>query len=54
MKIWIYEGGGMKVMKKMPENINKIIDEFIVGVNDILGDRVKKIILFGSYARRRF
>ena len=44
----------MKVMKKMPENINKIIDEFIVGVNDILGDRVKKIILFGSYARRRF
>lgn len=40
-------------MKKMPENINKIIDEFIVGVNDILGDRVKKIILFGSYARRR-
>ena len=43
----------MKVMKKMPENINKIIDEFIVGVNDILGDRVKKIILFGSYARRR-
>lgn len=40
-------------MKKMPENINKIIDEFIVGVNNILGDRIKKIILFGSYARRR-
>lgn len=41
-------------MKKIPENINKIIDEFIIGANKILGNRVKKIILYGSYARRRF
>lgn len=41
-------------MKKIPENINKIICEFITGVNDILGDRVKKIILYGSYARGDF
>lgn len=41
-------------MKKIPENINKIISEFITGVNDILGDRVKKIILYGSYARGDF
>lgn len=41
-------------MKKIPENINKIIYEFIAGVNDILGDRVKKIILYGSYARGDF
>lgn len=41
-------------MNKIPENINKIICEFITGVNDILGDRVKKIILYGSYARGDF
>ena len=39
-------------MKKIPENINNLINEFIEGVNKILGDRVKKIILYGSYARR--
>ncbi len=38
-------------MKKMPGKINNIIDEFINGVYEILGDRVKKIILYGSYAR---
>ena len=32
-------------------NISNIIDEFVKGVNEILGDRVKKIILYGSYAR---
>lgn len=41
-------------MKKIPDNINKIIDEFIIGVNEILGNRLKKIILYGSYARRGF
>ena len=38
-------------MPNIPENINKIIDEFVKGANEILGDRVKKIILYGSYAR---
>ncbi len=41
-------------MEKIPENISKIIQEFTVGVNNILGNRLKKIILYGSYARRRF
>ena len=39
-------------MNKIPNNVDKIINEFIVGVNKILGNRVKKIILYGSYARR--
>ena len=38
-------------MKKIPARISKSIDEFIKGVNEILGKRVKKIILYGSYAR---
>lgn len=41
-------------MKKIPDKINNIIEEFVEGVNKILGNRVKKIILYGSYARRRF
>ena len=40
--------------KEIPKKINEILNEFIDGVNNILGDRVKKIILYGSYARRRF
>lgn len=38
-------------MPNIPENISKIIDEFVKGANEILGNRVKKIILYGSYAR---
>lgn len=41
-------------MKNIPDNVNKVITKFIDGTNKILGDRVKKIILYGSYARRRF
>ena len=41
-------------MKEIPESITKIINEFIEEVNKILGDRVKKIILYGSYARGDF
>lgn len=40
-------------MKKIPNNVNQIINEFIIGINELLGNRVKKIILYGSYARRR-
>ena len=32
-------------MKKIPENINKIIKEFITEINNTFGDRVKKISL---------
>lgn len=35
----------------MPNSTNKILDEFINKVKKILGNRLKKIILYGSYAR---
>lgn len=38
-------------MPNMPTKISKVIDEFIKEVNKTLGNRVKKIILYGSYAR---
>ena len=41
-------------MKKIPKKVNNIINEFILKVNDILNNRVKKIILYGSYARGDF
>lgn len=41
-------------MKKIPDKVNSIIQEFILEVNKILGNRVKKIILYGSYARGDF
>ena len=42
----------MRNLSNIPDSVNVIISEFITGVNKILGDRVKKIILYGSYARR--
>lgn len=41
-------------MPKVPRKINKVINEFIEKVEQTLGKRAKKIILYGSYARRRF
>ncbi|MCI8346073.1 MAG: nucleotidyltransferase domain-containing protein [Clostridia bacterium] len=38
-------------MPNIPTKINKIIDEFVTQVNKLLGNRIKKIILYGSYAR---
>ena len=38
-------------MPNIPENINKVIDKFVKGANEILGDHVKKVIVYGSYAR---
>ncbi len=38
-------------MSNVPQRINNIIEEFVQGVNEILENRVKKIILYGSYAR---
>lgn len=35
----------------MPSNINKIINEFVEKVRQILGENLKTIILYGSYAR---
>lgn len=38
-------------MSKIPTKINSIVDEFVSRANVILGNRAKKIILYGSYAR---
>ena len=38
-------------MPNIPQSTEKIIQEFIDRVNKLLGKRVKKIILYGSYAR---
>ena len=35
----------------MQSRINKIINQFAQEVSDLLGNRLKKIILYGSYAR---
>lgn len=35
----------------MPKDISHIIDKFISEVKKILGKRINKIILYGSYAR---
>ena len=40
--------------KKIPNNIENIIQKFVAGANEILENRVKKIILYGSYARGDF
>lgn len=38
-------------MKLIPNNIENIINEFTNKVTNLLGDNVKQIILYGSYAR---
>ena len=35
----------------MPKNVNREIQKFIKAVQQLLGTRLKKIILYGSYAR---
>ena len=41
-------------MDKIPEITDRIIKEFITAINNTFWDRVKKIILYGSYARGDF
>ena len=41
-------------MPNIPNKINNIIQEFTTKVNELLGNRIKKIILYGSYARGDF
>ena len=40
--------------RKIPKRINNVINEFVIKVNELLGDRVKRIVLYGSYARGDF
>jgi predicted nucleotidyltransferase len=35
----------------MPNNIQKVLNDFLEEVKTILGNRLKKIVLYGSYAR---
>jgi len=35
----------------MQNKVDRVLKEFVNGTYSILGDRVKKIILYGSYAR---
>lgn len=35
----------------MPNNIQKVLNDFLEEVKTILGSRLKKIVLYGSYAR---
>lgn len=35
----------------MPNNIDKVVRDFVKEIRELLGDRIKKIILYGSYAR---
>ena len=35
----------------MPKSTQKILEEFLEEIKQILGNRLKKIILYGSYAR---
>lgn len=41
-------------MKKIPTKINRAIEELVQNINIIFGNRAKKIILYGSYARGDF
>ena len=38
-------------MPNVPNNIEKAINEFLEKINKILENNVKKVILYGSYAR---
>lgn len=35
----------------MPDHIKNVINQFVQDAKQTLGDRVKRIILYGSYAR---
>ena len=52
--MYINDKGSDYLMKNIPDNVKKIINEFIAEINKMLGNRVKKVILYGSYARPRF
>jgi len=41
-------------MLHVPNKINEILNLFSFKVNELLGNRIKKIILYGSYARGDF
>ena len=38
-------------MKKIPKKIDKTLSELLDLIKEVFGDRAKKVILYGSYAR---
>ena len=38
-------------MYNVPDDIDSVLKTFIVGVQEMLGEHLKKVILYGSYAR---
>ncbi len=41
-------------MEMMPENIKIIVNTFVKEVKEFLGEHLKRVILYGSYARGDF
>lgn len=37
--------------KKVPESVARLTEEFVSKVSELYGDRLNKVILYGSYAR---
>ena len=37
----------------MSKKLNNILNEYAEGIAKIFGDKLKQVILYGSYARRR-
>lgn len=35
----------------MPNKIDKVLNQFITQISNLIGNRLKKVILYGSYAR---
>lgn len=35
----------------MPDRIDSILEQFILEISNLIGNRLKKVILYGSYAR---
>lgn len=35
----------------MPDKIDSILEQFILEISNLIGERLKKVILYGSYAR---
>ena len=35
----------------MPDKIDNILKQFLMEISTLIGDRLKKVILYGSYAR---
>ena len=38
-------------LNNIPNKTQQAINEFLIRINEILGNKIKRIILYGSYAR---